>query len=708
MSQSMARVGRFVLTSMALAALVACGGGGSGGSGSGGATSVTLSGVAATGAAFTSGTITVIDSRGVKVGASTTLESGNFSVTLDAGAVAPFVLIADRTNADGVTESLVSVAASASVTTVNITPVTHLIAARLSPTGDPLALATQLQASASVITADKVAATVSDVNALLAPALAATGTSSTVDPISATITTNGTGYDRLLDTLNIVITPSGATSNIEVGFKVAQATADAQPPVIQLSSNAAVSTVAAQVTAAAGAVTTATVVPSGTSALITGFLADLTSCFALPLTVRVDTATSNTVAATGTAANVTAQACKNVFFGSDPSQFLSNGARVGRDTENNGAFAGLFRPGATGVVFSQGTYEFTRANGDIVIGYKNRDTGGAETYDTFVVRKDTDGKLKLIGNQYSYPGGVVAYHQARKFVTNDFVTSASQTTFAYHSTGYDFKLPNLVDGNGNPIFNRVIVTTPRGNTLTLKPTTGGSNLNLVFGSGTVSGTSFLRIRSAFDDATQASVHPRVNDDSLFFAGTDFTEAEVAAIPQQSVWKFDYYLAGNTTATPDASQSYKTRARALTLAELSTKGLARLTDASLSGLLARSPFRSQIPMPTDGPLTGLAYTVPTGALPPTSVKAFGRFVTVNAGVATNGARFDDAVTVRSTATTATIACAPATAGDMHCGTVAGTFAANTYMNGLHLHARDPQGREYSQFYAFYKLTVPVLP
>ena len=45
--------------------------------------------------------------------------------------------------------------------------------------------------------------------------------------------------------------------------------------------------------------------------------------------------------------------------------------------------------GATGAVFSQGTYEFTRANGDLVIGYKSRGTDGSETFDTFVRAETT-------------------------------------------------------------------------------------------------------------------------------------------------------------------------------------------------------------------------------------------------------------------------------------------------------------------------------
>ena len=92
--------------------LAACGGGSSTSS-TPGATPITISGTAATGAAFTDALVYVYDSTGAVVGTSSAIgANGQYSVTLSANAVAPFVLVASRTTADGLTESLVSVVSS--------------------------------------------------------------------------------------------------------------------------------------------------------------------------------------------------------------------------------------------------------------------------------------------------------------------------------------------------------------------------------------------------------------------------------------------------------------------------------------------------------------------------------------------------------------------------------------------------------------------
>jgi len=705
-----------VLTAVAAAALLAAcsggggtgstssAGGGSGGSGSDNPTpaAATLSGVIASGAAFTEGTVQVTDSTGAVVGTSTAVGAdGSYTVTLAAGARAPFVLVASRTTADGETQSMVSVADTASSsgnTTVNVTPVTTLIAARLSPTGDPLALASAVQANPQTASAAAVATAVADVNAVLAPVLTATGTSTVVNPLTVTFTPNGSGYDRVLDSIHVTVTPDTSTSTrVEVGFKAQQTDASAQPQTVQFASNAPTATL--QQSAAAVTLSASDLVPDGTSALIADFLSALTACYALPLEVRVNNASSSDSAVVGSASNVSASECKSIFVGSNPGSYLSNGSVVERTASNTGAFAGLFRRGATGVVFSQGSYEFTRVNGDLVIGYKTRDTTGAEGFDTLVVRKNAaSGKLQAIGNQYAYGGGIQAYHQVRHFITKDS-TGASQTSYDYSSTGYTVSVPNTTDGAGNPIFDRVVVTTPRGTQLLLKPSTGMSYLPLVKSNGTVTSTSFVRLRSTYLAGTTTG-HPKDLDTNLFFALTDFTDDQLAAIPNQAVWKYDYYLAGNVGSTPDATQHYKTRTRALTLAELSLRPMARLTDATLSTLLARTQLYNQILLPNDASLSGLAYTVPTGALPPTSLQIWGRKGTA---VAINGTRFDDSNKVASTATTGTVTCSPATNSDTHCNAVVnGAFANYTYMNGLHLWSKDASGREFAKFYAMYQL------
>ena len=690
-----------VVTSAGLLGLYGCGGGSSSNVG-GGTTPTILSGIAATGAAFSDATVTVTDSTGATVGTSATIGAdGIYSITLNAGAVAPFVLTATRSGADGASESLVSVVSSVTgaSATANITPITNLIAAKLSPTGDPSKLGAELAAKTADLSAATVTGKVNEVQAILAPILTATETSGT-NPLTGSFAANGAGYDRLLDSVKISIVPASATtSNIEVGIKQQQAE-DVKPVTIQFSSD----TVAASVPTIPTIDKTKLVV-SGTADLIKSFLAQLTTCYALPLASRVNSTIANGLA-TGTAVNVVASACKSAFFGDNPAKFKSNGSVVGRDSNGSGAFAGLFKDGATGVVFSQGSYEFTRANGDIVAGYKSKDSAGNETFDTFVLRKDTDDKLKLIGNEYVYGGGVSAYQQIRTFV-NDVPST-------YYSTGYALSMP-LMSGVAY-----VKITTPKDTTLTMIPGSDGMvfpklNANRVavnsdgiettsISTMVSSGTSFIRIRSEYADTTSKALHPAARESGLAFTPTDATDPEISGYGNQSLWVFKYYDSGNNVL---ATQGYKTRARANTIAEMRTRAWAKLDAAGLSYLTTNFVASTATPPSNNSytklPASGLAvptWEVPSGALPPTEVRLYGK-AGPNADGGGTKAQFNDGQSVGSTKRTVTISCANGS-GEKHC--VSGNTGYTTFaiMTGLHLWARDPSGREYANFYAAYNL------
>jgi hypothetical protein len=642
-----------------------------------------LSGVAATGAAFTDATVTVMDSRGQSVGSGTVGADGTFTITLANGAVAPFILTATRTSADGATESLVSVVPTGTGTTaaatVNISSVTNLIASRLSSSGDPTKLGAELAAGTSTVNATTVAAKVVEVQTILAPILTATGTTGT-NPLTGTFAADGTGYDRLLDSIKVTITPASATAaNIEIGIKQ-QLAEGTDPTTIQFTS----STSAASVPAIPPT-TASTLVEAGTATLIANHLAQLNACFALPVASRV----------TGTtAASVQATECKNAFFGNDPSTFKSSGNLVAQGK----AFSNLFAAGGDGLVFSQGAYEFTRGNGDIVISYKARTAAGSETFDTFALRKDTDLKLKQIGNQYNYPGGVSAYHQYRQFIT------LSQSAFNYYSTGYNLSVNNVLSA-GVTVFDRVEVTSPKGAVITLKPKAGSPQLQLVK-SGTTTNTSFIRLNSVYAD-TANTADPAIKDTTLFFADrTVFTDATIASIPAQSVWKFDYFLASNTTpgAQADATQYYKTRARALTIPELKTKGFATLTDAAISAVSGAADITGAMPF-SGGIAATLNWTVGAGVLPPTKIQIWGQY---NDGTHPAGS-FNDSNSVGSSVRTGNIGCSSTGVSDFHCVAVSPAttpatfkFATTTLLNGSHLWARDTSGREYASFYAMYLL------
>lgn len=671
------------LATAVVANLSGCSGGGGGDSPPPppAAPSVTVSGVAASGAPFTDAVVSITDSRGVVVGTSSAVGStGVYSINLAAGAQAPFVITASRSNASGGTDTLVSVLATASTSTVNVTPITTLIAARLSPSGNPLALAGEMQTSPSTVTSTRIATGIAEVRAILAPVLTATGTTG-IDPVGGIFAADGTGLDRALDSIAVHITPaSGSVSNIEVEIRTVVAEG-AQPPVIRFTSDASLATIQTNnATVINSTINSADLVPAGTSALIQNFMTRWTACYALPLTSRIATNGS-------TAADITAPACRTLFVGDDPATYLSNGSIVGLGR----SFNSLFLNGGTGVTFSQGSYEFTRTNGDLVIGYRSRSPAGAETTDVLVVRRVGD-ELKLIGNQYAYPGGVVAYMQHREFPTR------SQSAYNYRSTGYVLNVANTT-ASGTPIFDRVEVTSPGRDTpnIVLRPAVGHENLRIVNNTG-VTGTSFIRLNSAFDNSGTAGTPESIDSPGLVFSNPGYTDEQIANFAPQSVWRFDYYLAANPSVIA-ATQYYRTRARAMTLAEFRTRPLAALAGTQLATISANASSGGAVNVSGLAGY-GMAWDVPAGALPPTGLSMFG----VKYTSPSTTQAFNDSATVASTARSGTITCSTATAGDVHCG-LSGGFGLDAYATGLHLWARDGNGRELVRFYATYTVPVP---
>ncbi len=681
--------------------LAGCGGGGSStAEGPPENKNMVLTGVAATGAAFAGGVVSVVDSTGKVVGTSAPVDgSGIYSVTLAEGATPVFVLVATRLSSTGDAETLVSVVESADVTTANVTPITTLIASRLSSSGDPTKLAEELASGTAQITPEKVAATVQDVKTIMAPLLAASGTGD-FDPLRDSFATDGTGHDQLLDSIRVTIVPSGSSANIEIALK--SGGDDQSPPTIFFTSDQSLASITAdnQITPTAIAGTTIdrdSLTEEGLSVRIAALMQRLTACYGVPFEQRIAGATSGTDAVVGTANEVIAAECRGVFVDNDPSLYKHNGAVVQRTSNNQGAFTSLFRRGADGVVFSQGSYEFTRGNGDHVVGYKTRDAQGGETFGAFVARKSADGALRLVGNQYAYPGHVVAYHQRRNFVT------LGQESFSYFSTGYTPQVANLIAG-GNFVFDRVEVTTPKGVLLVLYPDAGQSQLAFRR-NGSSTGSNFARLRAEYVDGSTTRAHPSVADTpTLVFAPVQWTDEELVRSISTGSWKFDYFLAGNTGASPDATQYYRTRSRALSIGELRAKGFAELLPALVADVQAAvqpagQPFAGQLLLEADERATiatdngGPGWSVLAGQMPPTSITLYGSYA---------GSRFNDGISFSSTARSITVPCSPQSAGDLHCFNGGPGYAAGAALTGLQLWSADSTGREYANFYAMYQL------
>lgn len=179
----------------------------------------TVTGTAATGAAFAGATVSLVDSTGAPFAANAvTAADGSYIVKVLQSAKPPFVVQA--ISADKAT-TLVSVVSEAKDTNTNITPITNLIASRLSPSGDPTKLAGELKAGTAAFTTATLQVKVAEIVALIKPLMDAAGDSS--DPLNGKLVADGSSSaDKVLDSLTITITPSSASSvDIVVGQKTA-------------------------------------------------------------------------------------------------------------------------------------------------------------------------------------------------------------------------------------------------------------------------------------------------------------------------------------------------------------------------------------------------------------------------------------------------------------------------------------------------------
>jgi hypothetical protein len=626
-----------------------------------------LSGVAATGTPFAGALVTVYDKSANVLVTTTVAIDGTYSVTLPLAAAAPLVVEASR---DG--QTLVSAFAEARTTRLNITTLTNLMAARLSPDGDPLSLRT----NTTGVTAANVAARVAEVQALLKPMLTALGDST--DPLTGTFSANGAGHDKLLDSLAIDIRPTGTISNIEVTAKVAF------PNPVKSTFTSADSTPAA----IPAIIISSDLPPDDIPGLLDDVTNRLTACYALPLQRRVSGATSTSTAVVGTATAVIAPECRTLFLNDEPATYLNNGFLVGRDVNNNGAFTGIFRSGATGLRFDLGRLEYLRDNAahDLVFSYRTTDTQGNVTSDLLIAR-NVQGKLKLVGNRYGYSGGVRAYAQEREFV--------NQPAADYRATGFDISIANRLDSRGLSVFSKVLVTAPNGTTLTFKASAGRASLVIVRADNTLSTTSVLRLAGKFKNAATAGT-PSQYDSGLVWASPAYSDAQILAIAEQGVWRMEFFHADATV--PNVTQVYRTTSRAATLAEFSLLALAQANDAAKAQLRAQSTTSGRIVM---GPVSATApnvvdlsvvgntdfWTVPSGALAPSSVTVYGAGPDPDGIGPVGRTSFDDTVNVAPTARKTIVPCTLQSSTDNHCDGRTGVlqYAEGSFIDSIQLFA-----------------------
>lgn len=655
---------------LSVALLSACGAGG--GSGQGAAFPVT--GIAATGAPLVGALVQIYDGQGQPLLGTPALvgEDGKYAAEIPAGAQGPFVF-----EVNNGTEKFYSVMADKSSAQLNINQLSHLIAAKLSPTGNPYTLAEEIATGTARVTTAATSAEVTRVMGALSPLATALGLG-TINPLTVNFSANGTGFDRMLDSLDVKVEPKTAGSQIDLTLKQA-VREDQELPIMSFAHG--------ESPAQLGAVQSTKLVNSGLTPKIQALMKQLTDCYAIPLADRVGGSAE-------TAADITSPACRDAFIGSDPVNYRSSGMRVAKFEHLAGIFTA---PHTLAIKFSDPKFLYTveatvpggPQAGDTVFSFRSKDENGNFQIERNIGRIDTDGKFRLVGNQYKYDIGVSPYAQRRTFL--------GQAESTYLSVGYVFGLSctQLYENPrfGNPRILKVKVVPPGfrdSDAITLVPNqTGGGCNNSFFTLATEastdamgdprqpSTTGFLRLQSRYEvGETTASNHPAIFERFLAFAfenGNDFSDQDIKSIPQFGTWKFLYYSSVSANSQPVATQFFKTTARSMTVDGFrKTVKLPELVTSAFVGQTRCLPSLTRVchvPPPSDGPFS-LQWTkkVAGAAESPThTARIFGR---KNSDQLSGGGNaFDDFIRFGSTARSTSISCGQ------------GDSSARDYCNGV---------------------------
>ncbi len=698
---------------LASAMLVACGG-----SANIETQPLTVTGVAATGAPMTNATLQIYGKDGVAVLATpvTIASDGTYSATIPATATGPFVFEVDNGN-----DKIYSVLANKSSTpVVNVTPLSNLIAAKLSSTGNPFSLASEIAAASTTVSSSNITSATNAIMTALQPLLTALSLNE-VNPLSTTFSANGSGFDRLLDSLDVKIEPKGTTSQIEVTLKQSVDEHEDLPKIAFANTESP---------SALPTVDPTKLVTSGLTPKIQALLDQLTACFAVPLDTRITSGGT-------TAAHIQSQTCKDAFVGSDPAGYKSGGMSVAKTQH----FGGIFAADSTaGVTFSDPKFFYTvgttvadgPTSGDVVFGFRWKDEYGNFQIEKNVGRIDVaDGKLKLVGNQYLYDIGVGPYSQRRNYL--------NQPNSTFDSVGYSFGLSCYQLNQNKIVGNKIVkvnVTSPRGRVMTFVPNLSGNTCNYGYfviafpknksGATTVdgmgdpsfaTGSGFVRLQSLYETGdTTSTNHPRKLDKSLAFTGgfdgTDLTNAEIEAIPQFGTWKFEYYKTTTNGSLPTATQYFKTTARSLTidgfkrlvkLPELTADLKTNLTTNTTCYNGSLYCYFKQVTGPF---VANWTKSADAGLAPATYMARIYGVKDISVTPTSSWVGYEDTIKFGSSRTTASIRCGQGEASvQSYCtGATPSTadFGTNASIDALDLVSRAPDGTDVSHFHTLKKL------
>lgn len=577
------------IASAGLLTIYGCGGGGGGGS----TASTTFSGVAATGAPFVGASVAVTDATGATAGAATTAEDGSYTLNFDPTKfTAPFVVTVTGTIGNAA-ETLVSVQPTADAATVNITPITHAIAALMSSSGNPLDLVANIATDKANLTAANIAAKEQGFRDALAANMTAVGLNPATDNLfNATFSAK---LDKLLDNVKVEVSSTGAISmSSSAGGAVDDDTFGAGTP-----------TAAKVVTLAKGVVPTAAdatnlpaptgvgQAPVGIDVLEAARLA-LNACFVVPSAQRY-------VAATATYASQ----CANLVTASYKHE--------GREKIKE--FGGGLTPGGSvtpGMITDAGNDNMKFQKPEIL-----RQLSTAAGHEKVLLRmtaRRSDGIMrelvtvaennpsgytgwKLVGNQRIYESFINGVATSR--------TSVNTPANNRYETGFNLYVTNPADNS----ITSVVVTGPGlpGGGITLKPKTGCDFLTIVPNVSTNPNASTNTGSTAWPCASLYRARSLKTDGTAFTPSSNthlfgsLTDVDITAIKPLDLYKFVITKANTTTLT----YWNRLRSRPLTVAEMALVKYVDFSPATKALVTTATKY-------TGGVKPTMAWTVPANA------------------------------------------------------------------------------------------------
>jgi len=647
-----------------------------------------VSGTVAAGGPYPSGTkIYFYDVAGTAVGNTTTSSDGTYSVNIPRTAIGPFVVKTESETMPSIVSMKHALTADA-VNIVNLTSITNLIASRLSKSGDPTNLNSEVATKKVEITQAKITEKKNEILGVIKTVLDAA--ESSIDPISDKFLANSTGHDLVLDALNISIVPSSATSaNVEISVRSAIQDGEVQKSVKFVSGDGATIPTALPVIAKAD------MPKSGLSVKLADLVTRMNNCLKLDKANR----------ATSTTASSIIGDCKLIFYNNDPTLYKHDGYTVGNNsssTSTETAFKGIFSntdSGSTAVKYLNPNYKYVvktnnvdptkPINGDVDFLLTWQANDGSTDNIELVAREDATGNFGLIGNLSTYNFQIDPLIESKEYIHDNF------KAYSYVNSGYGISLSSVLTDSATSSFVLAKATAPNGDVfyLTRKnslsywviSTKDASVLTVPVG-WKQTNTGRLVLNGNFIVANPAT-SPRAVDTNLFFAldqngnVKNWTDTEISTLPQQGIWRIDFYnsLTADTTQNSANYVYRRTVDRARTMAELGLLTWPTLTAAYRAQIKTQSNTYGAINIATDSKFYasvsgGDAWSVPTNAIPPNSLTIYGS-QTINQSII-----FNDSASFLSSSRTATISCFLKNIADTHCG-LNGTIKANVTFIGL---------------------------